>query len=102
MQMVRLNIYQHLEDCQNILVKYEPKLLGAVLYVTLCAIWCHINNLKNVKDTHEGVLLLIKLQAEAYNFSKVALLHGCFFHVFNIVLVVASRAKCLISKRVTS
>ena len=61
--MVRLNIYQHLEDCQNILVKYEPKLLGAVLYM---------------KNTHEGVLLLIKLQAEAYNFSKVALLQGVF------------------------
>ena len=27
-----------------------------------CAIWYHLHNLKNVKNTHEGVLLLVKLQ----------------------------------------
>ena len=34
--------------------------------VKLCAIWYHFYNLKSVKNTHEGegVLLLIKLQAE--------------------------------------
>ena len=36
----------------------------------LCAIWYHLYNLKNVKNTHGGVLLLEKLQAEAYNFTK--------------------------------
>ena len=30
--------------------------------VIFCAIWYHLYNLKNVKNTHEGVLLLIKLQ----------------------------------------
>ena len=48
-----------------------------------CAIWYHLkyvkkyenmnnvkNNMKNVKNTHRGVLLLVKL--------KVAFLHGCF------------------------
>ena len=28
-----------------------------------CAIWFHLYNLKNVKNTHGGVLLLVKLQA---------------------------------------
>ena len=31
----------------------------------LCAIWYHLNNLKNVKNTHGGVSLLIKLQVLA-------------------------------------
>ena len=31
--------------------------------VMLYAIWYHLHNLKNVKNTHEGVLLLAKLQA---------------------------------------
>ena len=29
----------------------------------LCAIWYHLHNLKKVKNTHRGVLLLVKLQA---------------------------------------
>ena len=36
----------------------------------LCIIWCHLYNLKHVKNTHAGVLLLAKLQASAYNFKK--------------------------------
>ena len=27
-----------------------------------CAIWYHLYNLKNVKNTHGGVLILVKLQ----------------------------------------
>ena len=34
-------------------------------YVMRCAICYHLYNLKNVKKTHGGVLLLVKLQAEA-------------------------------------
>ena len=30
-----------------------------------CAIWYYLYNLKNVKNTHGGVLTLVKLQAEA-------------------------------------
>ena len=30
-----------------------------------CAIWYHLHNLKNVKNTHGGLLILVKLQAEA-------------------------------------
>ena len=36
-----------------------------------CAILYHLYNLKNVKNTHGGVLLLVKLQAEACNFTKI-------------------------------
>ena len=32
-------------------------------YVIRFAIWYHMYNLKNVKKTHGGVLLLVKLQA---------------------------------------
>ena len=32
------------------------------IYVMRCAIWCHLHNLKNVKNTHGGVLILVKLQ----------------------------------------
>ena len=30
-----------------------------------CAIWYHLYNLKNMKSTHGGLLLLVKLQASA-------------------------------------
>ena len=36
----------------------------------LCAIWYHLYNLKNLKKTHGGKLLLVKFQAEACNFLK--------------------------------
>ena len=40
-------------------------------YVISCAIWYHWYNLKNVKNnTHGGVLLLVKKQDEACNFTK--------------------------------
>ena len=38
--------------------------------VMRCAIWYHLYNLKNVKNTHGGVLLLVKSQAKACNFNK--------------------------------
>ena len=36
----------------------------------LCTIWYHLYNFKNAKNTHGGVLLLVKLQAEVCNFIK--------------------------------
>ena len=30
------------------------------LYVMRCAIWLHLYNLKNVTNTHGGVLILVK------------------------------------------
>ena len=35
------------------------------IYAMCCAIWYHLHNLKYVKNTHGGVLLLVKLQALA-------------------------------------
>ena len=32
----------------------------------LCGIWYHLCNLKNVKNTHGEILLLVKLQAASY------------------------------------
>ena len=38
--------------------------------VMLCGICYHLYNLKNVKNTHGGVLFLVKLQASVYNFTR--------------------------------
>ena len=38
-------------------------------FVMRCAIWYHLYNLKNVKNTHGGVLILVKLQASAFSHS---------------------------------
>ena len=54
--------------------KYPEKIL---LYVMLCVISYHLYNLKNVKNTHGGVLLLVNLLAKACNLLKVTLLHEC-------------------------
>ena len=35
------------------------------IHVMLCAIWYHLYNLKNVENTHGGVLRLVKLQSSA-------------------------------------
>ena len=35
-----------------------------------CAIWYNLYNLNNVKNTHGGVLLLVKLQAKVCNLTK--------------------------------
>ena len=37
-------------------------LFNYCIYVMLCVIWYHFYNLKNVENTHGGVLLLLKLQ----------------------------------------
>ena len=39
-------------------------------YVMHCAIRYHLYNFKNIKNTHGGVLLLVKLQAKVSNFTK--------------------------------
>ena len=35
-----------------------------------CAIWYRLYNLINVENTHGGTLILVQLQASAYNFTK--------------------------------
>ena len=49
-----------------------------------CAIWYQLCNLKNMKNTQGGVLLLVKLQAEA-KLLKVTFLHRCFSRFLNYV-----------------
>ena len=36
-----------------------------LINVVRCAIWYHLYNLKNVKNTHGGVLILVKLQSKS-------------------------------------
>ena len=42
----------------------------------------HLYNFKNVKNTHGGVLLLVKFQTKARNFSKSSTLPWVFFTLF--------------------
>ena len=49
-----------------------------IVFVMRCTIWYRLYNLKNVKKTHGGVLLLVKLQAKSLSLPKVAFLQGCF------------------------
>ena len=62
------------QSFQNILGKTNEN----TIHVMCCAIWYHLNNIKNVTNTHGGVLLLLKLQAKSATLLKVALLHGDF------------------------
>ena len=39
-------------------------LLLSTKYVMRCAIWYHLYNSKNMKNTHGGVLILVKLQVQ--------------------------------------
>ena len=50
--------------------KHEGSLgMNGLIIRDACTIWYHLYNLKNVKNTHEGVILLIKLQALPCNFT---------------------------------
>ena len=51
-------------------IKVLPKATFKYSVVMFCTIWYHWYNFKNVKNTHGGVLLLVKLQASARNFTK--------------------------------
>ena len=53
------------------------------LIVVRCTIWYHLYNLKNLKNIHGGVLILVKLQAfEAFNFTKINTAAWVFFSRF--------------------
>ena len=56
-----------------------------------CVIWYYLYNLKNVKNTHEGVLILVKLQASACNFTKINTLPRCFSQFSNCTNATKSR-----------
>ena len=57
--------------------------------VMVCLIWYHLHNLKNVKNTYERVLLLVKLQARFFRF-VISLFHFdtqfvIYFYFINIL-----------------
>ena len=55
------------------------------IYVLMrCKIWCHLCNLKNVKNTHGGVLLLVKLQASSCTFTKSNIHRWVFFTILKL------------------
>ena len=49
-----------------------------------CAVWYHSYNLKDVKNAHGGVLLLVKLQASDCNFTKCNTPPWVFFTFFKL------------------
>ena len=52
--------------------------------VVRCASWYDLYNLKNVKNSHGGVLLLVKLQTEASNLTKSNTPSWLFFMFFKL------------------
>ena len=57
----------------------------------VCAIWYHLYNLKNVKNTDGGVLILVMLQAGACNFTKINTQPWVFFTFFKLYQMVPNR-----------
>ena len=49
-----------------------------------CAIWYHLYNLKNAKNALGGMLILVKLQASASNFTKINTPPWVFFPFFKL------------------
>ena len=64
--MIRVNAYQTCYKWANGLKSST----GDLPNVMRCAIWYHLYNLNDVKSTHGGVLLLVKSQSKACNFTK--------------------------------
>ena len=55
--------YKYASQSYFTLLHGVPSLSRQSTSVMFCAIWYHLYNLKNVKNIHEEVLLLVKLQA---------------------------------------
>ena len=53
-------------------------------YMMRCVTWYHLYNLKNVKNTHGGVLILVEFQAEACNYTKTITPPWAFFSFFKL------------------
>ena len=48
------------------------------------ATWYHLYNLKSMKNIHGGALILVKLQASAYKFTKINIPLWVFFTLFKL------------------
>ena len=85
---VRLFNWYHRSSTDTIKVQRSSTILFTKVttmeYETLCAIWYHFYNLKTVKNTYGGVLLLIKLLASACNFTKSNTPPWLFFTFFKL------------------
>ena len=57
-------------------------MLVVSIRVMPCAIWYHLCNLKNVKNTHGGLLLLVEMQAWACNFAVQMVTIRTRHHIF--------------------
>ena len=75
---------RHQEIFQKKLIDGIIGLLTWLIIAVLCAIWYHVHNLRNVKNPHGGVLLIVKLQASACNFIKSNTPPWVFFTVFKL------------------
>ena len=58
----------------------------------LCGIFYHLYNLRNVKNTHGGVLLIVKVRAENCSFTKYNTA-AWVFHIFDLLQMLPNRAK---------
>ena len=56
-----------------------------------CSIWYYLRNLENVKNIHEVVLLFVKLQAKACDFTKSDLPPIMFSRFLNCANGITSR-----------
>ena len=64
------------------------------IFERLCTMWNHFYNLKNVKKTNGGKILLVKLHFATCNFNKSKTLPTIgVLHVFKIGEMVPNRAK---------
>ena len=54
------------------------------IFVMRCAIWYYLYNLKNLKNTHGAVLILVKLQVSSCNFTKINTPPWVFFTFFKL------------------
>ena len=70
------NFYKHVEIRVNSFFNEQ--------HVMRCAIWYLLYNSKNVKNTHGGVLILVKLQVSACNFTKINTPPWVFFAFFKL------------------
>ena len=57
----------------------------SIIFETLCEIWYYLYNLKNVKNTHGGEILLVKLKAaQSVTKSKKGQNHMTRIYTFNL------------------
>ena len=66
----------------GIFFRFSHCVICLSVIVMLCAVWYHLHDLKNVKNIHGGVLFLVKLQANACNFTNSSTPPWVFFSRF--------------------